>query len=904
MRPDRELISRLLAAGALVALLSCGGDGGPTGPTNPTPTISSGTEDSVVATGGAFEDTLYGADFMEEAVATIDGKARATVWHDDWMLTFQVTAADISTPGIRQIRVKNPGPGGGPSEPLPLHVIAPPAAPTIDSLGSDTLLNDRPATLEVYGSNFTRESKIRWNDSILITSRESATHLSAHLPAALLATPGTRTISVRTPAPGGGTSGSKPLTVLLAPAILSTSPDTIRTGPGAIPFTLRGRGFALVDTIQSVYETTFQTLVPVARTDSTLDFMLDRSAMAVYGSLNVRLLTRFGNTSFVVVKVKNPIPTVTSLTPDTVDGTGPVDTVVVTGTGFRAGMYGLVSGAYVPTEIVNDTLLKAVLDLERLMTGGPRTFGVFDQSGPVTSNLIPFPIRNPAPVLDSLVGPPADSIGGSARYVLRGSNFRKNGKLLVNGVPVTPDSLYIQSYAVDFNLSPAQTGAAGTLMISWSNDAPGGGTTAELPLQIIVPYPSPQITGVDHEYLSPDSGDVTVMLTGQGFLPGTTVALSLYPEFPAGGLALAATRLSDTAMQVIVPAGALGEPRPVYFRAMAPFPSALPSNAITSLGLSHGIQSLRTLPFGAIDLVGDPVRDRLYVLKSFSFGQQAWLLAIDPTTGAGLDSLMLTVGPAQAMDIASDGSELYLVGPGLGVLAVDPLTLDTLYSVPEGKTADSIPWQSLAVTAARGHPGRIAVLRAPTAPSASGWQVRIIEDGVPLPGVFEVPIGAGPLTLDFAPGDSVVVALQSGSRFRRLTVGPTGLTSGLDVALLVATGDDAVVSGTVVLTEYDGALNLATGAVIPPAGFNFTTHAVGRGRSGDRAYAVRLWAFNGSPVTQIDRLGGSGGLPLGTIAIPRGVGPTATGITTWGVKGFAVGGARQIIIGTSPQTSE
>jgi hypothetical protein len=904
MPSDRDLITRFLAASALVTLLSCGGDGGPTGPTNPTPTLDSGSADSVVATGGAFIDTLFGDDFMEEAVATIDGKARETVRHDSWMLTFEVTAADISKPGIRQIRVKNPGPGGGPSEPLPLHIIAPPAAPTIDSLASDTVLSDRAATIEVYGSNFTRESKIRWNDSILITSRESATHLSAYLPAALVTAPGTRSISVLTPAPGGGTSASKPFTVVLAPAILSTTPDTIRTGPGAIPFTIRGRGFALVDTIQSVYEATFQTLVPVSRTDSTLEFMLDRSAMAVYGNLNVRLITRFGNTPFALVNVKNPIPTVSSVTPDTVDGTGPVDTVVVTGTGFRAGMYGLVSGAYVPTEIVNDTQLVAVLDIERLMTGGPGTFGVHDQSGPVTSNLVPFVIRNPAPVVDSLAGPPADSIGGSARYVLWGSNFRKNGKLLVNGVPVTPDHLYIQSYAIDFNLSPAQTGAAGTLMISWSNDAPGGGSSAAFPLQIIVPYPSPQITGIDHEYLSPDSGDVTVVLTGQGFLPGSTVALSLYPDFPAGGLSLVSTRLSDTAMQVVVPAGALGEPRPVYFHAMAPFPSALPSSNITALGLSHGIQSLRTLPFGAIDLVGDPVRDRLYVLKSFSFGQQAWLLAIDPTTGAGLDSMMLTVGPAQAMDIASDGSELYLAGPGLGVLAVDPLTLDTLYSVPEGKTADSIPWQSVALAAARGHPGRIAVLRAPTAPSASGWQVRIIEGGVPLPGLLEVPIGSGPLTLDFAPGDSVLVVLRSGSRYRRLSVGPTGLSAGLDVPMLVATGDDAVVSGSVVLTEYEGAVDFMTGAIIPPPGFNFQTHAVSRGRSGSRAYIARLWSFNGSPVTQVDRIGGSGGMPLGTIAIPRGVGPTATAITTWGANGFAVGGAGQVIIGTSAQTSE
>ena len=356
---------------AILLTLSCGGDGGPTGPTNPTPTISSGSEDSVVATGSGFIDTLYGDDFMEEAVATVDGKARPTVRIASWILTFQVTAADISIPGIRQIRVKNPGPGGGPSAPLALHVIAPPSAPTIDSLGGDSVLSDRAATIEVYGTNFTRESRIRWNDSALTTYRESATHLSAYLPAVVVASPGTRSITVATPAPGGGISGSKPYTVLLAPAIVATSPDTIRTGAGTIPFRLHGHAFGLVDSVQTVFQASFVTLSPAGATDSTIDFLVDRSQMYPNGFLNIRLITRFGNTQFILVKVKNPVPTVTGVTPDTVDGTGPADTVLVTGTGFLPDMYARVGGVYVPTEIIDSTHLKAVLNMQLLMTGAP-----------------------------------------------------------------------------------------------------------------------------------------------------------------------------------------------------------------------------------------------------------------------------------------------------------------------------------------------------------------------------------------------------------------------------------------------------------------------------------------------------------------------------------------------------
>src|SRR6478736_1360116 len=95
-------IFRLPGLGIVLLLtLSCGGDGGPTGPTNPTPTISHGSADSVVATGGTFIDTLYGDDFMDEAIATINGHPRMTVRLASWLLTVEVTAADISGPGTR-----------------------------------------------------------------------------------------------------------------------------------------------------------------------------------------------------------------------------------------------------------------------------------------------------------------------------------------------------------------------------------------------------------------------------------------------------------------------------------------------------------------------------------------------------------------------------------------------------------------------------------------------------------------------------------------------------------------------------------------------------------------------------------------------------------------------------------
>jgi N-acetylneuraminic acid mutarotase len=64
-------------------------------------------------------------------------------------------------------------------------------------------------TLAVTGTGFTTASTVYWGTSALSTTYESATQLSAQVPAADIATGGiTAVVTVLTPAPGGGTSNS------------------------------------------------------------------------------------------------------------------------------------------------------------------------------------------------------------------------------------------------------------------------------------------------------------------------------------------------------------------------------------------------------------------------------------------------------------------------------------------------------------------------------------------------------------------------------------------------------------------------------------------------------------------------------------------------------------------------
>ena len=67
--------------------------------------------------------------------------------------------------------------------------------------------------LFVYGTHFINASKVRWNGVELATTYYSATLVFATVPAARLAAPGSASVTVFNPAPGGGTSNTLTFTI-------------------------------------------------------------------------------------------------------------------------------------------------------------------------------------------------------------------------------------------------------------------------------------------------------------------------------------------------------------------------------------------------------------------------------------------------------------------------------------------------------------------------------------------------------------------------------------------------------------------------------------------------------------------------------------------------------------------
>jgi hypothetical protein len=68
-------------------------------------------------------------------------------------------------------------------------------------------------TIQLTGDGFIETSIVRWNGGDLQTNYISPNRLVAVIPAVLLITPGSDTVTIYTPAPGGGTSAGLPFTI-------------------------------------------------------------------------------------------------------------------------------------------------------------------------------------------------------------------------------------------------------------------------------------------------------------------------------------------------------------------------------------------------------------------------------------------------------------------------------------------------------------------------------------------------------------------------------------------------------------------------------------------------------------------------------------------------------------------
>ena len=206
------------------------------------PTITAVQPAAAVASGPAFTLQLSGSRFTSQSVVQWNGTPLATTFVSSTDLTAQVTAADITAPGVVGITVSSGSSGVPDSSAFDFTV----SGPTLTSISpASAPLGTSEVTLTVAGTNFTANSIVEWNGVPLASTFVSSTELTARVPGTDLGVPGATPVTVV--ASANDSSGSPPIDFTVQPpaglTLGSVSPSAVEAGGVSFTLTILGYGF-------------------------------------------------------------------------------------------------------------------------------------------------------------------------------------------------------------------------------------------------------------------------------------------------------------------------------------------------------------------------------------------------------------------------------------------------------------------------------------------------------------------------------------------------------------------------------------------------------------------------------------------------------------------------------------
>jgi hypothetical protein len=404
----------------------------------PVPLITSINPTTKPVGSAEFLLSVYGENFTPYCSVRWNGSDRQTLAPPDYSPTFRwavIPASDLVSAGTATITVFNPGPGGGTSNGVTFTIEAPPnPAPTITSISPSYKTPGGAAfTLTVTGTNYMTSSKVRWNGTDRPTTYISATQMTAAIPETDIAAPGSATVTVFNPMPGGGTSNG--ITFTITNGVL---PDLEDEGPTYSSFTpipvkatdtwtassrIRNLGTETTQSFEVAYWlSTDQTIswddyligwyiapsgIPAGGTiDATTSWQLTANVPpgTYYLGIWVDDLNQVAESNEAnnialddqMVTVIYATPTIWSLTPSSKTAGDGAFTLIVKGMNLYQESKVRWNGADRPTTYVSPIQLTAAIPASDVATAGTATVTVFNPTpGGGASNGVTFTITSP-----------------------------------------------------------------------------------------------------------------------------------------------------------------------------------------------------------------------------------------------------------------------------------------------------------------------------------------------------------------------------------------------------------------------------------------------------------------------------------------------------------------------------
>ncbi len=429
-----------------------------------------------------------------------------------------------------------------------------PLLPAITSLGPVSPASNGAAFgMTINGANFTPASTTSWAATPLATTYISAAQLTVTVPANLVATAGTAQVTVSTAAGAasvtvsttGGTSPQVALVVTAPPSISSLSPASAVAGGAAFTLTINGTNFT--STATASWGAT-----PLATTyisASKLTAAVPASLIAAAGAASVTVTTASGTSCGATFTIKPPLPTITSLSPNSVVAGGADFTLTVNGANFLPGAGATVVrwnfSTALATTYVSSTQVTAAVPAS-LITGAG-TFNVSVVTAGGRSANAPFTI-NPAPPTITYLTPTYIPVGyGAFTLAIAGTHFTSNTTVNFGAIPLGQPivdgssglSVTVPASLVATSGTDSKTYVAVTVTTA-------GGTSA--PATFTITPPRPMITSLSPSSAAAGGPQFTLTINGTNFTPDSTTVIWW------GSLRFFPAYVSSTQLRITVPA--------------------------------------------------------------------------------------------------------------------------------------------------------------------------------------------------------------------------------------------------------------------------------------------------------------------------------------------------------------
>jgi uncharacterized protein (TIGR03437 family) len=311
------------------------------------------------------EISLEGTGFTSQSVVRWDGVDRPTTYLSPTELTFTSPVIPVGeAPSFHDIRVFNPVPGGGLSDPL----FFPPLSntpPTITMLTPGSATAGGPDfTLTVSGTYFAPGAVLNWNGSPRSTTVTSSTQMTASISAADIMTAGIASLTVLNPVPLATSSAIFPFTIHPQPTVSELGPNFTTLTIPAEPSEIYVLGANFLP--QTVIHFDGSPVPTTYLDDMTMSFLRPPITHTQAGLYNITAVNPAPSvpSSAIIFTVLNPGTLIDNLSPDSAMAGDPGFVLSVSGNGFVQDSVVRWDGSDRPTTYFSKNLITAQISAE------------------------------------------------------------------------------------------------------------------------------------------------------------------------------------------------------------------------------------------------------------------------------------------------------------------------------------------------------------------------------------------------------------------------------------------------------------------------------------------------------------------------------------------------------------